>query len=340
MPSNHAIDHLVSIIVPVYNVSMFLSEAINSILSQTYNNLEIIVIDDGSDDGSSTICDYYSRIDRRINVVHQNNQGLSAARNAGLDLITGDCVMFLDSDDAFHPRMIQTMLEIMISEGADIVKCGYDFHFTSNRMTPRNASFSDVSVARVYDRKKALRALVDGEIYTTVWSGLYKSDLWKDIRFPVGHVYEDRDTMFRVINLCKKACVLNENLYLHRIRRDSITNKGSYESTRDSILAHTHFIRFIEENTPDIYDEEHLKRVKCGRLSCGITQYARLPLFTSHGKDTQIRKEVIALGNNETLKGSKFRVRLYWVLFRYFPFLLKLSYRIYYPIVWSIRGMN
>lgn len=107
---------LVSIIIPVYNVQKFLREALDSVIQQTYKKLEIIIIDDGSTDGSSEICDEYARNDRRLIVVHQKNRGLSAARNKGLDIMTGDVISFLDSDDVYHVHFIETMLNTMLFE--------------------------------------------------------------------------------------------------------------------------------------------------------------------------------------------------------------------------------
>ena len=113
---------MVSVIIPVYNVLPYIKESIESVINQTYKDLEIIIVDDGSDDGSELVCDIYKK-DPRVKVVHQKNQGLSGARNTGLDISTGDYIAFLDSDDAFYPEMIQTMLEGIEKSKADIVVC-------------------------------------------------------------------------------------------------------------------------------------------------------------------------------------------------------------------------
>lgn len=116
---------LVSVIVPVYNVKPYLHESIESVLNHTYKNYELIIIDDGSTDGSELICDKYQKNDKRIRVIHQNNKGLSGARNTGLDVMHGDVVAFLDSDDAFLPDFLQVMVQTMISDNVDIVVCDY-----------------------------------------------------------------------------------------------------------------------------------------------------------------------------------------------------------------------
>ena len=111
----------VSIIIPVYNMKDYLEEAIESVISQTYKNIEIILIDDGSNDGSEKICDDYANLDSRIKVIHQENKGLSAARNKGLEIMTGDYVAYLDPDDVYHPNMIEKLYNKIISEDVDCV---------------------------------------------------------------------------------------------------------------------------------------------------------------------------------------------------------------------------
>ena len=125
---------LVSVIIPVYNVLPYIREALDSVLHQTWQRLEIFIVDDGSDDGSEAVCDEYRRDDRVI-VIHQENRGLSGARNTGLDRMTGEYVAFLDSDDAFHPEMIQRMLEAVRRTGAELAVCGYEIRRSEGRLT-------------------------------------------------------------------------------------------------------------------------------------------------------------------------------------------------------------
>lgn len=193
---------LVSVIIPVFNVRPYIAEAIESVLHQTYNNLEIIIIDDGSTDGSEEVCDDYAQRDKRIIVVHKQNEGVSAARNTGLDLLNGDMVAFLDSDDAFHPDFVSVLLEALIRERADIAMCKYTDHCTVEKMKKIGEEKEEPGMEEgVYDRFDALRALNDRKINHAVWNKLYRQELWKKIRFPSGHMYEDVDTTFRIINL-------------------------------------------------------------------------------------------------------------------------------------------
>ncbi len=126
---------LVSVIIPVFNTAQYLVEALDSAIHQTYEKLEIIIIDDGSTDDSGKMCDEYARIDERVVVVHQHNSGLSVARNVGLNMMTGEAVAFLDSDDAYHPDFIRIMVEALIREKTDLVVCRYITHSETGNMT-------------------------------------------------------------------------------------------------------------------------------------------------------------------------------------------------------------
>ena len=184
-------DHygLISIIIPVYNVRLFLAEALESVINQTYKNLEIIVVDDGSTDGSGEICDNYAIRDDRITVIHQNNRGLSAARNKGLDIMVGKAVAFLDSDDAYHPEYVSKMIAAMIREEADLVICKCTVHQASGKMALNNHERTIPSIdPGIYDRVNGLNFLAEGAINHTVWNKLYRRTLWEDIRIEYANV--------------------------------------------------------------------------------------------------------------------------------------------------------
>ena len=167
---------LVSVIIPVFNVRSYLAEALDSVLNQTYTKLEIIIIDDGSTDGSATICDEYVTKDQRIRVVHQENKGLSGARNTGLDMMTGEAVAFLDSDDAFYPRFVESMIDEMNRSGTDLVICDYTVWHTFGRMEPLNRCYQGrphTSIGQgVYDRVSALQFLAEGAYSHYSWNKL------------------------------------------------------------------------------------------------------------------------------------------------------------------------
>ncbi len=154
---------LVCVIIPVFNVFPYLKESLDSVIYQTFENLEIIIIDDGSTDGSGRICDEYAANDERIKVIHQKNKGLSVAHNAGLDVMTGDVVAFLDSDDVYHLDFIRKMVGMMYCEEIGIVICKYSTHYNDEKrdLDGKIRPFTDQGL---YDRDQALRLLADGLI--------------------------------------------------------------------------------------------------------------------------------------------------------------------------------
>ncbi len=216
---------MVSVIIPVYNVAPYLRESLASAIHQTYKGLEIIIIDDGSTDGSGDICEEYAARDERIRLIHQENKGLSAARNAGLNIMTGDVIAFLDSDDAYHPDYIRTMLETMHREKTDIVICGYSKQKTEGKLRFEEVGRTGPSLHKgKYNRIEALCALADMKLNHGVWNKLYKSGLWNNIRFPEGYVYEEVRTTYRILDSINSLAVIDQPLYLYRDRPESITN--------------------------------------------------------------------------------------------------------------------
>ncbi len=305
----------VSIIIPVFNTRLYLVEALESILHQSYADLEIIVVDDGSTDGSELLCDEYAAKDQRIRVVHQKNQGLSGARNTGLDVMTGDVVSFLDSDDAFHVDMIQRMLDAMIAENADIVTCKAFTCRTTESFIPLASPTQAQSV--VYNRSGALRAYVDGDIDNYLWNKVYKRKCFRTIRFPYGHLYEDVDTIYRLLNTANRVVVLDEPLVLYRKRPGSITESYSVDSAKDRSRAYGHVAEFVKKNTPEIFTEKQKQKV------CGFRFARTLELYAISGRDASLfRTDVLHAVEDVDLKQCHFLTRAEFFLFRYMPSLL------------------
>ena len=312
-------DILVSVIIPVFNVQQYLSEALDSVIHQAYEKLEIIVINDGSTDDSGKICDEYAEKDARIVVIHQENKGLSAARNVGLKIMTGDVVAFLDADDAYHPRFVSKMIEAMIRSDADIVICKTKRQYTNDRLLFDNTKNSYPTLEQgCYDHVNLLRAYANGKINAGVWNKVYKRKLWENERFPEGHVYEDIDTTHRILNRCVTACVINEMLYAYRKRQGSITDVSTKESIRDLFLAYSHFDEFVKEHVPEVFSEETIALLEQRRMIQKISQFASL----SRKKDPEqkeyseeLRRQIIASGKTAELRDYKFSTQVcYWMI--------------------------
>lgn len=206
----------ISIIVPVYNVEQYLHRCIDSIISQSYANWELILIDDGSPDRCPQICDYYAEKDKRIKVIHKINGGLSEARNYGLDIATGDYITFVDSDDFIHQNMLNDMVQLAIANNADIVQCqfirGNDNFFPSISRKEKIKLFDNHSIFSSSFQKVILCAK------------LYKKDLWKEIRMPIGIIHEDDATTWKLYYLSKNIVVTNIPYYYYYYNPNSIMN--------------------------------------------------------------------------------------------------------------------
>lgn len=210
---------LISIIVPIYNVGRYLEQCLISILEQTYRNLEIILIDDGSTDTSGAICDSYQKNDDRIKVIHQKNGGLSRARNVGIKLAQGTYLAFVDSDDWIEKDYIEKMYEACKSKEADICVCNFEkvWH-NKNKSIPIKAKVYDENVMSIMFGQ-------DCTAMTVAWNKLYKKELWKEIVFTPGKIHEDESTTYKVFYKAKRIVVINEILYHYRMLETSITRK-------------------------------------------------------------------------------------------------------------------
>ena len=334
------INSLVSVIIPVYNVKPYLDEAIKSVLCQTYSNLEIIIIDDGSTDGSEVICDKYAREDKRIIVIHQGNKGLSAARNSGLEIMTGEVVSFLDSDDAYCHEFIEEMMSAMIFEETDIVMCKHLVNNSDGLLVYNDSEKGIPAIDEgLYNRDNALRSLADGKINPGIWNKIYKRKLWDCIRFPEGHVYEEVDTTYRLIGSCNSLYVIDKALYLYRRRVGSITLTYNEKNIQDWLLAHSHFESFIANNIPSIFSIDQLKRTRQLRFRKMIVFYARLTWEKGREENKlreYLRQQITSIGN-EFEKGSfDLATRIGYFLICKSPFLFKTIYLAYI----SIRYIN
>ena len=226
-----------SIIIPVYNIINFLNGCLYSIISQTYSDLEIILVDDGSTDGSDVLCNEWSKKDSRIKCIHQKNSGASAARNAGFEQSTGEYILFIDGDDTIAPGMCEKMLSKLLEDDADICYCGYVF-ITSKGNENRIPNNSDV-----FNSNQMLCFLLwNMPFYCIVWNKLFRRDVLLDSRgnfipFPEGiHVGEDQLWLTRVLKNANKATPVPEALYYWNRRGDSATNGSGGVSLTDRYL--------------------------------------------------------------------------------------------------------
>ena len=216
-------NELVSVILPIYNVELYLKECIDSVIMQSYKNLEIILVDDGSPDSCGSICDEYIKADSRIKVIHKENGGLSDARNAGLAIASGEIISFVDSDDYLSPVFLEVMHKAMVEGNCDIVaiKGGTDFWDGEELVRPLTEKTSDAKIEYL-EAKKVLEKMFYQQIATGAQFKLYKKHILNGVKFPIGYVYEDVATTYKAFLNSQKAAVVYADLYAYRKRRDSI----------------------------------------------------------------------------------------------------------------------
>ena len=216
---------LISVIIPVYNVEKYIYKCVESIKNQTYKNLEIILVDDGSPDNCPQICDELSKSDSRIKVIHKKNGGLSDARNTGIKKSSGEYIFFADSDDYVEITIIEKLYNALKASQADMSICGYRLVDESGNELSKHNKFE----SREFTKSEVLQAMADRTynwILGVAWNKLYKRSLFNNISYPKGKLHEDDYVSHELYNLCEKVCVINENLYNYVQRNGSIINSA------------------------------------------------------------------------------------------------------------------
>lgn len=236
---------LISIIVPIYNVEKYIFKCVDSIINQTYKNIEIILVDDGSTDNSGTICDEYEKKDNRIKVIHKKNGGLSDARNVGIDKAKGDYLVFVDSDDWVSDKMIEYLYNNACKYKADIVQGDYIKAYTEY-----NCIKNIKEEINHYNSIGALNNLYEEECTKSVvvWNKIYKKDLFEEIRFPKGKLHEDEFTTYKLLHKAKNVVDSNIPIYYYRQREGSIMQSEFSEKRLHALEALIERKAYFKEN--------------------------------------------------------------------------------------------
>ncbi|MBR1700307.1 MAG: glycosyltransferase [Bacteroidales bacterium] len=239
-------DPLLSVIVPVYQVEPWLERCVRSIRQQTYRHLEIILVDDGSPDRCGEICERLALQDSRIKVIHQANQGLSAARNTGLNCCQGEYVGFVDSDDVIHPEMYSRLFADLSDFGARLAFC-----------QPEMCRDSQISFPHIRARRECLsgseilRISLQENKWFSACSKLYHRSLFETLRFPEGRINEDYPVTARIFSQCEKIVIDYSRLYAYRKRENSITTSGLSDRSFDQAVSAEEVYLFVKESHPD-----------------------------------------------------------------------------------------
>lgn len=214
----------ISVIVPVYNVEQYLSRCVNSIINQSFRNLEIILVDDGSSDRCGEICDTYAALDPRIRVIHKKNGGLSDARNYGIDVATGEYLAFVDSDDYIAEDMYEKMLNRLLIDDSDMVVCNY-YRFDEGNNANIGCGYLEIE-DHLLTRQEAFDFYIEhGGDYVSAWNKLYKRSIFSVLRYPLGKKYEDTFIIHEILNRCTRISHMSEPLYFYIMRQGSILHE-------------------------------------------------------------------------------------------------------------------
>lgn len=298
---------LLSVIVPIYKVEEYLENCVDSILNQTYKNLEIILVDDGSPDNCSAICDAYAAKDKRVKTIHKKNGGLSDARNAGMKIATGEYLMFVDSDDLLPSHAVRTLMDIAINDEIDLVIGG---HIRFEEDPPEMSNTSSSGFALLSPEAAMLDMLKNG---CSAWGRVYRRSVHQSIQFPVGEINEDEAIVLQIYEQCRKIAKTDEVVYYYRFRPESITTASFSKKKlawQKHCLANLHF---IQNKYPDL-ETKAAERYR-GCLLWSLTEMA----LSDDDYTAQITELLGELKRHKTLfrktefEYSQDRIRL-WVL--------------------------
>lgn len=274
---------MISVVVPVYKTEKYLKQCVDSVLSQSYRNLDIILIDDGSPDDSGAICDKYAATDPRVRVYHKENRGLSRARNFGLERARERApkyVYFIDSDDWLEPDFFKTLITAAEAADADIAVCGWSNDFVDSAEVVRLED-------DVYDSVRAMRAMLCGTFRYAVWNKLFRTTLLEGIEFPLGVIFEDVRTTYKIVEKAKRIAAVSGTVYHYRQRSGSIVHEASVKRLLERWAAAEQIFDYFD-NGP-YRDEEPVRQARLDYCAHAVTV-----VWTSiHGCPRAERKEAM-----------------------------------------------
>lgn len=297
-------EELISVIIPVYNVESFLDECLESVVNQTYENIEILLMDDGSTDSSGEMCDLWAQKDERIRVIHKGNEGLSATRNRGLEFVTGKYVAWVDSDDYVDLQYLEKLYNLLINSSADMSMCNF-YGLYEDRLTFDGKT-------RIFDAEYSAEEFLE-QLYTTgffsvVWNKLVPTEMYQNIIFPVGRRFEDSAVMRELASKCTKIVTTKEPLYYYRRHENSITMVK--RTTEEAAKYLGEYCQWLEDDIKVLEESENRKLVaQASKYMCNaiIKHYSELAKKDKRAFKSKYDKYVYNVLNKS---GYKLKVKL------------------------------
>lgn len=321
---------MISVILPAFNCKNYIERCIDSILNQTYTNLEIIIIDDGSTDGTSLICDKYALKDNRIKVIHQQNKGVSEARNLGIKLSTGEYISFIDNDDWISPNYFQCLFEAINQDDYSISMVLYKKtdHYT---ISPSIKNYSIKEVSGLEIRKKLFNIQKYEEPFGFIWAKLYKKEILLGLKFK-NLIGEDIDFSFQVSYRIKKAIIVNEFMYFWYQHETSQFRNIKPENTFSAISCYYQILQKIPKSE---IDTRGLCLIRLYKIILSIRYNADFYNLKELSKDIHYKNRQIVKDTQKEFvinKSIPFQYKLFLLLFYYQPYLYKI-FRKVIPII-------
>ena len=307
----------ISVIVPVYKVEPYLDACVESIVKQTYKNLEIILVDDGSPDNCPAMCDEWAKKDVRIKVIHKANGGQGEARNFGMQAASGEYIGFVDSDDKIHPEMYERLLSLLIQNGADAAQCGMR-KYTDPEQKDFPADDTVIKTTVLAPGAAVALLLRDKEITSTCPNTLLKKSLAKKVLFDTGMINEDVMWIYRVLKNSEKTVLTNEPLYYY-LQREGSTMNSAYTIKRfDALYALEQRAKEIRKDFPELFP--NAEKNYAGGCMYHYQTLCRLPKTAEYeGFKKKIHKRFCEADLKTVFTVTPLQYKVWYMMFRYIP---------------------
>lgn len=321
---------MISIIIPVYNVKKYLDECLLSVCNQTYKDLEIIIIDDGSTDGSGELCDRWKAKDDRVIVVHKPNGGISSARNAGLDIAKGDYVGFVDPDDRIELNMYECLHDEIVKTNCKMVVCAY--RAIEEDGSPCKQIYKDIPKCKMNVDEYLINMNENIRKHcalTVVWNKLYKKELFENVRFEEGKTQEDEYLLNKILFQLKEIYFIDDALYIYIQHRNSIMHAEFSAERLHYYYALTERIQCIEQNK---CSAECLESVVVECIDTGVRYWLLIKYLNILSSEKEFYENVLAVMKKYKVHRTILQ-RILWTLFAHLPSALATTYCTYKKIM-------
>lgn len=313
-------ENLISVIIPIYNTEKYLDSCIKSVVNQSYKNLDIILVNDGSTDKSKSICEKWMKNDSRIRLINQENMGAAIAKNTGLDSIKGDLFVIVDSDDILYEKNIELLYRYMKKENADIIEGSHTIDI--DEFNNIAIEYNNNKSIETFNTENALKELIiSRKFHQTPWNKIYKTDLLKNIRFPKGRYIDDEYWTYKLFANAEKITWVNTIIYYYRQHESSIMGRNYSIRRLDAIEALYERYIFMKERFPNLVELSYKSF-----LNCCIYNFQKLCLLKNLDIDKKFRYDILKkfkfVVKKESFNNLLIKEKLLYGFFYKFPYMI------------------